>query len=524
MRIGFATIYSWRPHVEFIAYLANLVRKVGHEPVFLSCDGDLSTCYTRKLRNTRPDLQECILCQAGGIRSFKQSPVYSIGKMAGKASPESHCARDWSASSASTLGRFESNLDFSSPEFVGLVDDLSPATAKAFAAAKNWIKGLAIDAVVVFNGRIDVTRAIFEAAKAEQIPVASLERTWFGDGLQLLPNENCLGLHSITNMVSEWADKPLTGNQARKAAHLIATRFLRRNQNEWRAYNQNAIAMPWPVRNATRQVLLLPSSRNEYWGHPDWGTYWDDPLSAYDALMDHLRLSAADVVLRCHPNWGEKIGSQDGWRSEQHYTTWARQRGICVISSDDRASTTHLIEQADAVCVAAGSAALETAALGKQVIGIAPAIYQTAGIRDDATTPEKLASVKLLRDRPLEEQKYTRQCSRKNALRFAYTIAYRVPQYVEQVRCITPTSYVYRNDGDAERLVRLLTNGILEPSDTTYAKDSSEESAVLNLMQAREWEKLIYNSKPGKELRSIDRSALSKLLYMARNLMPRGDR
>lgn len=523
MRVGFASIYSWRPHVEFIAYLANLVRQGGHEPVFLSCDGKLSSCYTRKLRNKRPDWQECLLCKAGSISAFQKSPIFSLSTMAGIAHHECHSAREWSASSASTLGRFESNHDFSSQNFKNLVDDLSPATRKAFSAAKNWIRTLAIDAVVVFNGRIDVTRAIFEAAKSEDIPVASLERTWFGDGLQILPNESCLGLHSITNMVSDWADKPLTRDQARKAGNLIATRFLGKNHNEWRVYNQNSIAIPWPARSFKRKILLLPSSRNEYWGHPDWESDWDDPLTAYEAIIDHLELSANDVVVRCHPNWGEKIGSQDGRMSELHYTNWARQRGIHVIASNDKASTVHLIDQADAVIMTASSAALETAALGKQAIGVAPSIYQSAGIRDDATTAKKMASIKLLCDLPQEDQEPMKWQRQINILRFIYTMAYRVPQYVEQVRCITPTHYVYRGDGDPERLLRLLSNGILEANDNFYAQDPSEESLVLDMMRARDWKGLAHSTKPGIEYQSINCPALTKLLYNVRDLMPRGD-
>ena len=50
MRIGFASVYSWRPHVEHLAFLARMVEKAGHETHFLTCDADLDNCYTREMR------------------------------------------------------------------------------------------------------------------------------------------------------------------------------------------------------------------------------------------------------------------------------------------------------------------------------------------------------------------------------------------------------------------------------------------------------------------------------------------
>lgn len=524
MRIGFVNFYSWRPHVEHLSYLAKLVRQAGHETYFLTCDADLSTCYTREMRKVRPDWQECLLCRAGGIRSYAGEGVSSIAQCLPEAMPDCPNARGWAFSSASTLGRFESDEDFNSNEFISLVDRLSPAVARAYAAATNWIEKLNMEALVVFNGRMDATRAIFEAGLAKKIPVVSLERTWFGDGVQLLPQENCLGLRSVTRMVGEWKDRPLKADQARKAARLIATRFLQRNHNEWRAYNLDARVLPWPVAGAVTKVLLIPGSRNEIWGHPDWESSWEHPLLAYDALIDHFGWHSADLVLRCHPNWAENIGKTDGKRAEDMYIRWARQRGVNVIPSDDKSSTLGLIEQADAVVVASGSAALESAALGKQVIGIAPANYQSAGIRADATSPSMLASVVLRRDRTPTEVADEEARVRRNALRFAYTIAYRAPQYVQQVQCVTPTRYLYRDDGDPERLIRLLRHGALEPDDATFATDSAEETLITELMRQRRWHDLMFDESLQSELRPMHRRPMFRVVDSVRNLMRHGDR
>jgi hypothetical protein len=524
MRIGFASIYSWRPHVEHLYYLADLVERAGHETEFLTCDGDLPSCYTRELRDIRPDWQECLMCRAGGVRSYARSNVSSIGAFSPSDIEPPTDAATWAFSSASTLGRFESNEDYSSPAFINLAERLRPSVEKAFLAATRWMETRKIEALVLFNGRMDATRAVFEAAQRKGIPVVSLERTWFGDGLQLLPQENCLGLQSVHRLVAEWAEKPLTHRQAKRAASYIASRFLRRNKNEWRAYNVNAAVQPWPVENASRRILLIPGSRNEHWGHPDWNSSWNHPLDAYDAIIDRLNLSPKDLLLRCHPNWGENIGKIDGSRPENVYTQWAEKHGITVIPSKSTVSTLGLIEQADAIVIAGGSAVLEAGALGKQIIGIGPSTSQQAGIRDEVTSPDQLKRLILWRDLPQAEIDERRSTVHRKTLRFAYTMTHRVPQYVEQVKCENPTRYVYRGGGNPDRLLDLLHTRSLVPDDVTHADNESEESPTVEHIRQKEWENLFLPPQSLAGYRRLRRRFPYTGVDFIRSRMRRGDR
>ena len=464
------------------------------------------------------------MCRVGGIRSFESSNVSSIGKF----SRAPVCLPDnlptWGLSSASTLGRFESEDDYASPAFEELAGRLQPAVEMAYWAACQWIAERHLDALVVFNGRMDVTRAIFEAAKSHGIPVASLERTWFGDGLQILPGENCLGLQSVDQVVSEWSERPLTHAQSIKAAGYIASRFLRRNHNEWRAYNVNADIRPWPSAGGCYKILLIPGSINEIWGHPDWGTGWKYPLEAYDALINHFSLGSADLVLRCHPNWGENIGKADGRMAEKYYTDWAKKRGVLVIPSIDSASTLGLIEQADAVVVASGSAALEAGALGKQVIAIAASNYQKAGIREDACSTDKLKELRLRVNLAEADQKVIATQVRRMTLRFAYTITHRVPQYVDFVKCETTTRYAYKDGGDGNRLVEMLKSGELMPDDAECAENDQSEEVVLELMREKRWEDLIQHPKESSTHRPLKRRFPYAGIDVIRGFMRHGDR
>lgn len=523
MRIGFASIYSWRPHVEHLHYLASLARADGHQVEFLSCDADLPTCYTRELRDIRPGWQECLMCRAGGIRSYEASNVKSIGDFKDSQFILPSGSSNWGLSSASSLGRFESDADYDSPTFHALAERMEPVANKAYVAAYKWIALKKLDAVVVFNGRMDATRAIFEAAKSHDIPVVTIERSWFGDGIQILPNENCLGLESVDKMVSEWAHKPLTKQQSYKAAGYIASRFLRRNHNEWRAYNINAEIKPWPASGRLK-ILLIPGSLNEIWGHSQYESSWKHPVNAFDALMDHLELEPRDIVLRAHPNWGEKIGKVDGSMPETYYAEWAKRRGVHMISSTDSVSTLGLIEQSDAVVVASGSAALEAGALGKQVIGVAGANYQMAGIREDACSEQKLRTLQLRVNLPQTEQDSLASSVRRQTLRFAYSVTHRIPQYADYVKCVTPTQYLYKPGADPKRLVELLTTGVLAADDGEWSGDEQDELDVLELMRDKRWDALFQTREVSLDYASIQRRFPYGSLDAIRGLMRVGDR
>jgi hypothetical protein len=521
-RVGFATIYSWRPHVEHAYFLAGLVEKAGHEAFFLTCDADLPTCYTREMRD-RPAWQECLQCRAGGIRSYTRSNVTSIGESAPRdAAP---AQPDWADSSASTLGRFESDADYAGPEFKAIAARLQPAVQLSFQAARAWIRDQRLDAVCVFNGRMDATRAIYEAAKSLGVRVVSLERTWFGDGLQLYPEETCLGLGSVHRLIGRWRDLPLTGRQAVPGAPLVARPYLPPHDKEWRAYNVGATVADWPVHGGRHRILLLPGSRNEVWGHPDWESGWPDPLAAYDALIDHLRLAPDDVLLRCHPNWGEKIGRQGGEYAERHYAGWAARHGIQAISSADATSTLSLIEQCDAIVVANGSAALEAGTLGKQVIGIAPSLYQEAGFRDSVTAPRQMAGLRLRTDLEPAEQERRRESTQRLTLRFAYAMVRRVPQYTRFVRADATTRFRYDMSADAQRFIELLRGGELRADDEECADDTRAEDEVLQRIERRDWQGLLDALEPDAGVyEPVRRRLVFRPIDNIRQRMPLGDR
>lgn len=521
MRVGFISLYSWRPHVEHLYYLAGLVQQAGHEVCYLTCDANMPTCYTRELRPQRSALFECATCRLGGVRSFASRDVTSIGSLLEK-QPSSTKGREWAASSASTIGRFEADADYGSDEFKAINDRLAVTASIGYDAAKAWIKREKLDAVVTFNGRMDGTRGVMEAAREKGIRVISMERTWFGDGLQLLPDENCLGLKSVNRMVDEWTQVPLTRDQAMRAASLVAARFLRTNTKEWRAYNTSASFENWPISNADAKVLLVPGSRSEVWAHPDWTDNWSSRTASYDALIDHLGLAARDVVLRAHPNWGERIGARTGERSERFFGDWAHSRGIHIVPSAEKISTLGLIEQADVVVVSGGTAALEAGMLGKRIIGLSPSNYQDAGFVENAHGPEDLREIASIDAR--SQASKAKHVARRT-LRFCYASAYRIPQYARYVQCVDPTRYIYFEGADPQRIVDMIITGRLHADDESGAVDEREEDEVLELVAERRWNDIVRDVPECSPMvpKFVARRPLFRLIDQIRAQMPRGD-
>ena len=482
MRVGFVALYSWRPHVEHLAYLGNLVSEAGHEAVYLTCDGDLPTCYTREFRPGRSQMLECGMCRASGIRSYVAQGVSSIGSMRLKRLPTEKApfGEGWGASSAGTIGRFESNEDYESSEFAALRNRLNATAAECFEAARAWIRRERIGAIVLFNGRLDGLRGILEAAAASGVRVVSMERSWFGDGLQLLPDENCQGLKSIHRMVRRYATAPLTRTEALTAARLMAPRFLRGKTKDGRANR----VRPWPVGDARHKILLVPGSRNEVWGHPDHEDGWKNRTEAFDSIIFRFGLRASDLVLRAHRSWAEDRGAQSGERSERYYREWADARGILTVGSRDRTSTLGLIDQADLVVVFGGSAAFEAGVLGKRIVNLTPSIYQEAGIAENVYSPAQIPALAPLGQVSAFDPTPDIVA---RTLRFIYVCAHRLPRYTSFVRCLSPTAFRYLQGADPKPLMDLIETGNLVADDIEIAGDTRDESGVVEMLMQRRW-------------------------------------
>lgn len=476
MKIGFSNIFSFRPHVEHLFYLSELMRTAGHEVFFLTCDASVSNCYARAIKGTGK-VRECSKCLVGGVRSYTGKNVTSIKDQQSGLTVEE--LEQLSLSSSCTLSRTESEAEWDEPEVVRIRQSLYQPIGSVYESAKQWIRDNKLDAVICFNGRMDLTRAVTYACESLGLPFITHERTWFGDGIQLVPNGNCLGLRALGELVAEYDDKPLTQDQAWFAGKLVGERFLQKNSLEWRLYNKNPEPAPWPLADPGKRVLVVPSSKNEFAGHDDWKTDWEDNTRALDDFFEVNGIRPEQVVLRCHPNWSENIGKATGTRSLDLYRRWAEARGIYLISSEEKASTYDLIQQSDIVVLNGGSSAVEAGACGKQVVCLGPSTYERSGF------------VQVFRSRAeLEERKLLEidaATVRRKTLRFLYVRSHRFPQCVDFVKAIETTRYKYIAGADAGRIVQMIETGSIPADDPAYATTEQFENDVLAVLARSEW-------------------------------------
>lgn len=476
MNIGFVNIFSFRPHVEHLFYLSELLEEKGHSVYFLTCDAAVSNCYARAIKGTGR-VGECSKCILGGVRSYTNENITSVIDQKTDLS-EDQLDR-LALSSSCTLSRTESEVEWNDQEVVKIRRSLHTPIGSVYESAKRWISENNLESVICFNGRMDLTRGVTFACESMGIPFITHERTWFGDGIQLVPNDNCLGLKSLGELVTEYDDKPLTRAQALYAGKLVGERFLQRNSLEWRLYNKNPEPAPWPLDAPGKRVLVLPSSKNEFAGHDDWKTGWEDNTKALDDFFDVLGIGPEQVVLRCHPNWAENIGRATGARSLELYRKWAESRGIYLISSEEKASTYDLIQQADIVVLNGGSSAVEAGACGKQVVCLGPSTYENAGFVQVYKSREDMEKKGLIELDP--------NLIRRKILRFLYVRSHRFPQFVDYVKAIETTRYKYFVGADAQRIIEMIETGKIPPDDATYANTEREENDVLEALVQRDW-------------------------------------
>lgn len=163
--------------------------------------------------------------------------------------------------------------------------------------------------------------------------------------------------------------------------------------------------------------------------------------------------------------------------------------------------------------------------LGKQVIAIAPSIYQEAGFRDAVAMPQQLASLRLNAELDAAEQAKRRESIPRQTLRFAYAMVHRVPQYTRFVRAEATTRFKYDMSADPQRFIELLRSGELRADDDEFATDAQAEDQVLKQIARRDWQGLIDAVEPDtRTYEPVRRRPLFRYIDNVRKWSPIGDR
>ena len=516
MKFGFVNIYPWRPHTEQSLFMADQCRKAGHEVFFLTCRGALPDCYAREIRN-ESRLMGCLKCRLGSFETYNVENVTTldaeiISNMSNKDS------QGLTRSSAATLTRIENPEDIDSQAFLEKQSKLDAAVRISFENAKKWIVDNQLDAVIGFNGRMDATKAIHAACQELGVSYISHERGWFGDGLHLVPNGNCLGLGNLHEMVAEYANQPLSRKQAEKAADFLMRRISGAQTHEWRLYNVDRQDSEWPAAGSGPRILILPSSSNEFFAEEELETDWADPTQAMDCLLDQYKGTQPSVVLRAHPNWDENIGVASGAKIWDFYSNWAKKRNIHAINPASKISSQWLMQQADIVVITNSTAGMEAGFIGKRVISLAKSQYEGGGFVESYDSPDAFNAFNP--NLEIDERRIIA-----GTLRYVYTHQYRYTQFYRSIKAISASQCHFYEGDVAERLEQICREGVIPPSDKTVCDNADEETAFVEALRGSQWRDIVVENAPaisGEKIK-INRKPLFRWISALREWFPPGD-
>lgn len=516
MNIGFTTLFSFRPHVEHMYYLLKQFELAGDNVFQFNCSGKISNCYNLELKQGNKFI-ECTKCRVGSLYSYSQKNCYFID-------PKLHENLDQNSkdelvqSSSYSLTRIETLSPENKERVFNIQEQLHRPVEVVFANAKYWIKKNNLDFIFLFNGRMDITRAVMRACKETQTKFCCIERTLFAHGLQLNFGENALSLKEIHELEKKYRDKPLKRKQALIAANYLCSRFKKEENLEWRNYNKDAKNIKWPTKGDGLKILILPSSKNEVAGEHDWRNDWDDYQVLFEKIINKLGASFDNCVLRSHPNWGQKIGNSKGHFILKYYKNWCQNKGIHFIPPESKASTSELMKQADLVLLNGSSAVYEASLLGTPVICIARCRYQNANIAKVILSQKELDefNVNEFMNRPHEDVL-------RSLLRFFYTYSVRYAIFSKEIRAESIFDFWYAKTIDIKRLKHMMTSYTLIPDDTDFAENSDEEDEIIKYLQKRQWNLITAPKEDSIKRNKIKRRGAYVIVDKIRNKLKRGD-
>lgn len=468
---GFANPYAYRPHVGHMVFLHRQLQRLGYRTHFLTCGGALSSCASRvSLTGARQQL-ECLKCRAGGIHSYLTVPATSMDASVHE-DLNVELGFELAHSTVCTALQIENPVDDQMSEFTAMQSALAVPVATVYANTRRWIRDNKLDVVCIFNGRMDLTRAILEACKAESVNFFTVERSWFGEGLQLLPNEGCLELGSFHKITREWRTNELTLWQALRASALMRGRLERTSSGEWRQYNLGNTEeyAEKPIR-----FLFLPSSQHEWLGTPDRSNSWTHPTAGVEHLLHALHVPSTELVVRGHPGWAMKIKHYGENRANAFYRAWCKRIGATYVEPSQPIDTHSMILRADNIVLNGSSAGMEAAFRGKPVIATTPDKSTASGISVDAFSAADVAQLEMDSEGRVvhtgtEFDPVAQSCC---ALRYIYAANYRVMQFTDQVRSTDPYTFDYADPEDLSGLKSVCTGGPLLPDDDQYQATTS---------------------------------------------------
>lgn len=449
--VGVAQIYPWRPHGAQRDFLLRVARNAGYKTSELICNGSRVRCYDKLYQTIGwGGVDHCVKCRLGRAKERSETQQFTLDWS--KRNQPVDGEQEAMLSNMAAIIRAEVHSDLAvAKEQLGILQ----AYRVGYHSALRWIEEFGVDLILLFNGRIDILRGVMDAARDAGVDFASYERSWFGRGIMLIPNENCLGLQHMHEIGRRSAATELSSSEIANAESVIRQRVERLGSHEWRDFQVQGEGHDWNeavANNAPIEILVLPSSTYEIWGHPDWKTGWRDNFEAIDWLQQKLGVPWSRWLIRGHPIWAQRVGRNLGYLAEKHYQEFCASRGIRYIPASSPARTPELIDSSELVVVNGGSSVIEAIWRGKPAISLSESAYHHWEFCPTALSP----------DSPLDIPDDAAR--RKKLVGFIHGMDRLVPTFVDHMVPISSAEQVHFEGADFQDIVDQVRQNTLIPS------------------------------------------------------------
>lgn len=393
--LSFSPYAYWQLHALYEIAICHNLQWRGHSYRYVSCDGLFTDCdlFWESTVGRRP-ANACAVCQAQvkgllennrvphtWLGAYKSAEVVPAVRAFVDALPDAELLRaefqgyplgSWVKSSVHTHLRINA-IDLANPKHCATLRSYLYSGGVALLCIAQMLEAERPDVLLMFNGRMAVTRIALELAKERGIRVVCHERGLAKEQLLLWENEGCLSLRPYPKLWAEWGGVPLAAAEAARVTGWLLDRARGANLN-WKTFSvQSSLGplAPFLERHADRQIWsLFTSSTDEIVADDDrtsaFGTQnrWIDETIRF--VRDQPGLA---LIVRVHPNSGGKKSTGRNLDELRHFED-LRGRvpdNVAVVMPDDQVSSYALVDRTDVGFVYGSTIALEMACRGLPV-------------------------------------------------------------------------------------------------------------------------------------------------------------
>jgi glycosyltransferase involved in cell wall biosynthesis/predicted O-linked N-acetylglucosamine transferase (SPINDLY family) len=391
----FSPYAAWQLHASYEIALCHNLQWRRHSYLYVGCDGLFSDCdlFWEAAAGPRPK-NACAACQkqVTTLLDTCRIPHTWLGKYNppdGESSAQAFtkALRDdellaaeyrgypvgqWIKSSVHTHLRINT-IDLRNPKHCAALRSYLYSGAVAINCLSQLLDQERPTILLLFNGRMSVTRIALELAQERGIRVVCHERGLAKETLLLWENENCLSLRPYEKFGAEWRDIPLSKSEVSKVTRWLTDRAHGTNLN-WKTFSvQSSLGDLEAFLNAHQGKTLwtlFTSSTDEIAAQTEQTSAFGTQYKWIERTIEIAR-SKPDValVVRVHPNSGGKksTGKNLGELAFFESLQSSLPSNVALVMPDDKVSSYALAERTDLGLVYVSTIALEMACRGKKV-------------------------------------------------------------------------------------------------------------------------------------------------------------